>query len=95
MLINFKNNRIFWFILALLFLLCSADIVATLLKYLPYLISFILGCILCVAATGCDFIAPNVSKAQTERKQLESSEAEVEQLRRIADSLEILTKEQD
>ena len=37
MWIKFKKNRFIWFILALLFLLCSADIVATLLKYLPYL----------------------------------------------------------
>lgn len=39
-------------------------------------------------SSGCDYIAPQISKAQTEKKQLIQAQDELEVMRRIADSMD-------
>ena len=43
---------------------------------------------LCVVCAGCDVLTPNVSKAQTEKKQLVESTRQNDLLERIAVALE-------
>jgi len=42
----------------------------------------------CFVTTGCDFVAPQISKAHTEKKQLASKEKEIKLEERQAEALE-------
>ena len=48
----------------------------------------LLAMLLAVGLMGCDVVAPNVSKAITERQQLEELKQQNELLERIANALE-------